>query len=392
MELEQIIKRLEWLDDEHRRDKSTIATLEKRIADMEGGIPALNQGIKQVSGEISRLAASLTRIDSLESSLVQIRVDANRNLEAVEKLRSEHERETEKVRHVEIEALAKSINEVRKGLDPIPDLKKAVQARLEEDYRLTRLIEETGVKVVENRRNDDEYKRMLRLLEEGQRTENKRLNDLLGEVSALRKRTEEQRGKVDITSDQLRKLETRMSELAVAENERRAAQAAFLEKQTLVQAERERTWKEWLVRFEAVEKRASGLDTQVQNLDATHRSVKRSQDALDEVTNRIDRRINEITEVQRLSEDRFRQDWTSFKADDQKRWTNYSIAHEEQGREVGRQFDKIIGRFAGLEDSTQELQDAIVLINEETEKRLQALLSLAHEWMATYEKTFTKSS
>jgi hypothetical protein len=93
-----------------------------------------------------------------------------------------------------------------------------------------------------------------------------------------------------------------------------------------------------------------------------------------------------------LSEDRFRQDWTSFKADDQKRWTNYSIAHEEQGREVGRQFDKIIGRFAGLEDSTQELQDAIVLINEETEKRLQALLSLAHEWMATYEKTFNKSS
>ncbi|MDD5370061.1 MAG: hypothetical protein PHQ40_13330 [Anaerolineaceae bacterium] len=392
MDLEQIIKRLEWLDDEHRRDKTAIATLEKRIAEMEGGLPALSQGIKQVSGEISRLAASLSRLDSLEGNLVQIRVDANRNLEAIERLRSEHERETEKVRRVEIDALTKSINEVRKGLDPIPELKKAVQARLEEDYRLTRLIEETGVKVVENRRNDDEYKRMLRLLEEGQRTENKRLNDLLGEVSALRKRTEEQRGKVDLTSDQLRKLETRMSELAVAENERRAAQATFLEKQTLIQAERERAWKDWLVRFEAVEKRASGLDTQLQSLDATHRAVKHSQDALDEVTNRIERRINEITEMQRLSEDRFRQDWTSFKADDQKRWTNYSIAHEEQGRDVGRQFEKIIGRFAGLEDATQELQDAIVLINEETEKRLQALLTLAHEWMATYEKTFNHSS
>ena len=31
MELEQIIKRLEWLDDEHRRDKTAISTLEKRL-------------------------------------------------------------------------------------------------------------------------------------------------------------------------------------------------------------------------------------------------------------------------------------------------------------------------------------------------------------------------
>jgi hypothetical protein len=58
-----------------------------------------------------------------------------------------------------------------------------------------------------------------------------------------------------------------------------------------------------------------------------------AQEAFEEITQRFDRRINEITEMQRLTEDRFRQEWVSFKADDQKRWTNYSLVQEEQQRE-----------------------------------------------------------
>jgi chromosome segregation ATPase len=388
MDLDQIVKRLEWIEDERRRDKAALASLEERVLTVEGGLPALQQQIKELAGEVARQSAALARFDQIESSLVQIRIDFNRNLEAVEKIRTEHERETEKVRRVELEGVNKSIGEIRKGLEPIPELKKSMQARMEEEFRLARLIEEGERKILEARRSDDEYKRSQRLVEERQSQDSKRLADLLGEVSALRKRVDEFRGKVDLTADQNRKIDARLGDLFSSEAERRQAQASFLEKQALIQVERERTWKEWLVRFEAVEKQASGLDAQLQALDGTHRSVKRSQEALDEVTQRIDRRINEITEMQRLTEDRFRQDWTSFKADDQKRWTNYTIGHEEQQREGNRQLEKIGERFSVIEDSVQELEEAVQMINEETQKRLQALVNLAHEYVATYEKAF----
>jgi chromosome segregation ATPase len=211
-------------------------------------------------------------------------------------------------------------------------------------------------------------------------------------VSALRKRADEQRGKIDLANDQVRKIEARLSEVFTSENDRKQAQTSFIEKQTLIQVERDRTWKEWLVRFEAVEKEAAGLDAQLQALDATHRSVKHSQDALDEVTQKIERRTNEITEMQRLSEDRFRSDWMAFKADDQKRWTNYTIAHEEQQRDVDKQFDKITERFAELDDLCQELQETLTQTNEENAKRLQSLLALSHEWMSDYEKVFGRST
>jgi hypothetical protein len=385
MELDQLVKRIEWLDDERRKDKTTIATLEERLKTLEGSVTPFPQQINELSSEISRVSITLARLDQFDASLAQIRVDSNRSVEGVEKLRGDHEREVEKVRRVELESVNKALGDVRKGLEPIPELKRGLQTRQEEDFRLGRLIEEVEQKVVETKRYDEEYKRSIRLIEESRRQDAKRLTDVTGEVTALRKRSDEQRGKIDLNADGFRRIELRLSELQAVELERRQSQAAFIEKQTLLQVERDRIWKEWQVKFDEVEKSAVGLDGQIQTLETTLRSVKRSQDALDEVTQRFERRINEITEMQRLSEDRFRQEWVTFKADDQKRWTNYTLAQEEQSREINRQFEKLTERLVLLEDLTQDVQDILHQMNEETEKRLQSMLALAHDWMSAYE-------
>ncbi len=110
------------------------------------------------------------------------------------------------------------------------------------------------------------------------------------------------------------------------------------------------------------------------------RAVKRSQDSFDEITQKFDRRINEITEMSRINEDRFRQEWGAFKNDDQKRWTNYSLSQEEQIRELLRQLEKFQERLLKLEDDSQDLNDLLSQVNEETQKRLQALVNMSHLW------------
>lgn len=388
MDLDQIVKRLEWIDSERRKDKTVIATLEDRLASTESMIPPLVQQIRELSGEVSRLSAQLSRFDQIETSMAQVRVDLSRQIDAVEKGRIDHDREVEKVRLADNENIMKSIAEVRKGLDPIPDLRKGLQARQEEEFRLSRLIEEVEKKVVDTHRYDEEYRRSLRLLDEGRRQDTKRLTDVQGEVAALRKRQEEQRGKIDLSTDGLRKVEMRLSDLQAAEAERRQSMTAFMERQNLANVERDRIWKDWQVRFEVIEKQAVNLDAQLQALDATHRAVKRAQESFDEITQRFERRINEVTEMQRLTEDRFRQEWVSFRADDQKRWTNYTLVQEEQQRESNKASEKMHERMLYLEDLSQELQDLVRQITAENEKRLQSLLALAHEWLETYEKAF----
>jgi chromosome segregation ATPase len=391
METEQIIKRVDWLDDERRKDKNVISSLEERLTSIEGNIQPLYQQIKDLNGEITRLTAIMTRMDHYDEAILQQRVEAKQNYEDLEKQINKRIDESEKIRRVEMRAIDASIADLRKELAPIPELKRGIQARMDEESRLGKVIDEVRVRVESVRHSEEEYTRSYRLLDDGRRQDSKRLTDLQGEVTALRKHVDDQRGKMEVTSTSLKKIEARLNELSLLEVERREAMEKFLENQALVQVERDRVWKEWQSRFETIEKQTSDIDTNLQTLDATHRAVKRSQQTLEELNVKVDRRINEMTEIQRLAEERFRQEWVTFKADDQKRWTNYTLTQEEQRGEVSRQYEKLGDRVTHLEDSLQEIQDLLMQTNEQTEKRLQSLLAVVHDWVSAYERSIGRT-
>lgn len=391
MEMEQIIKRVDWLDDERRKVKNSLSSLEERLMALEGNIQPFSQQIKDLSGEITRLMALVTRMDHFDEALLQQRVEAKQTHDELEKQIMKRIDEGEKVRRVEQRAVDATVADLRKELAPIPEMKRGIQARMEEEARLGKSIDEVRVRIDSVRHSEEEYTRSYRLLEDGRRQDSKRLTDVQGEVAALRKHVDDQRGKMELTSNNLRKIEARLNELSLLEVERREAMEKFLENQALVQVERDRVWKEWQSRFETIETQTSDVETNLQTLEATHRAVKRSQQTLDELSVKVDRRINEMTEIQRLAEERFRQEWVTFKADDQKRWTNYTLTQEEQRGEATRQYEKLGERVTHLEDSIQELQDMLQLSNEQTEKRLQSLLAVVHDWVSAYERSMGRA-
>jgi chromosome segregation ATPase len=386
MDQAQLEKRVAWLDDEHRKDKNLIAMLEERINALESRIATNEQQNKDLTGEITRLSTVTGRMDSFDASLEQHRSEFNSMFKNQAVQSEQRADEITSVLRTEIRAYETSLADVRKSTEPIPALRNEIQARVQEEHRLARLIGDIQNDIIELRRNEEEQSRIYRLIEDGRRQDVKRLTDIQGELTAVRKRSDEQRGRIDITESNFRKLETRLNELLAVESDRRDSQAAFLEKQTLAEVERDRQWKDWKARFEMIERQSADLESQLQLLDTTHLTIKRMQDGVDDLIARVERRINEIVEMQRLAEERFRQEWTTFKADDQKRWTNYTLSQEEQRTETGRRFDRVADRVTYLEDSIQELQDMSQQVNELTIKRLQSLLSVAHDWVSEYER------
>ncbi len=291
----------------------------------------------------------------------------------------------------EINSIEAKINEINKQLEQIVELKRSVQARIEGETRLTRSIDENRNRLENYRRSEEEYTRNLRLLEEGRRQDGKRLTDINGEVAALRKWVDEHRGKMDLLATNIKKVENRMNEMAVMETERRESLNTFLDSQALREVERDKVWKEWQNRFQTIESRSTDLENMLASLDNTNRTVKRSQQSVEELIQKVERNISEISEIQRLNEERFRQEWVTFRADDQKRWTNYTLTVEEQRSDTNNQLNRQSDRLTHLEDLFQELQDVATLANEHTEKRLQSILSMAHEWVSTFERTVGRS-
>ena len=70
MELDQILKQLEWLDGERRKDKDILAKQEERIIALEGNLSAAHQQIKDLASldkMASRHCARAERFEFLKT-------------------------------------------------------------------------------------------------------------------------------------------------------------------------------------------------------------------------------------------------------------------------------------------------------------------------------------
>jgi len=181
-------------------------------------------------------------------------------------------------------------------------------------------------------------------------------------------------------------LDTRFNDYRAEESERKQSLLGLVEKQNIQQVERDRTWKEWQTRFTTIDEEAKKFEKELQSLDITLKSLKKSQSTFEEVNQKFDRKINELTEMQRLSDEKFRQEWLGFKAEDQKRWTNYTISQEEMLHETNRQVENMVDRLAKLEDATQELQDALTSFSTDSQQKLQKIMDTASDWIDSHKR------
>jgi hypothetical protein len=386
MELEDIVKRLEWLEQEHRKDHHEIADLHTKLAGYETGVGVIQNRLKDFGGDLARFTSTAGRLEQFDTLVAQHRNEISKAIEDMEKSRSKHDRDIDARHRVEQEGIHKLLNDIRINLDTLPELRKGMQARMDEDARLGRSIAEFDKKINEVARADEDIRRSIRTVDESRKNDFKRLADVQGEISAIRKRADEAREKADLNADSFRLLDSRLNEILASEAERRQAQMAFIEQQNLAQVDRERDWKEWHTRFDNFTKQTAILDEQLAGFDDMQRTVKRSQETFDDINQRLERRINEITEIQRLAEDRFRQEWVTFKADDQKRWTNYSLSQDENFKDIRSELEKLNQRATALDDLGQTHQDILQQTNETTETQLQELMNWAHEYLTNVER------
>jgi chromosome segregation ATPase len=390
MEIEQLEKRLEWLDDERRKDKSTIATLENKIEKLEDKLNASKKEVSTLTGSLSQFNLVFGKIEQLEKNLAETKIDLGKIGEKLDRSSKESEHEQELKRISDMDGITSTIQEIRKITLPIPDLKNG-QKILDTDISiLKQQVQNLDNKFVSNQDVYDEYQRAQKMFDDSRKTENKRITDLQGEISAYRKRGDELRSKIDLALENMRNIEARIIEITASEADRRQSQVAFMEKQNQQQVIRERTLKDGMQKIEQVTQNSALYEAQFKNLEDTLRTIRKTKDQLEDATQKIDRRVNEITEMHRLNEDHFRQEWITFKADDQKRWANYNLIMDEQQKDNQRQEEKLDKRVVHLEDLTLDMSDTIANIHNETEKRLQNLLSFAHDWLSSYERLLGK--
>ena len=385
MEYEQIGKRLEWLDEQQRQSKTSVGDLGSRLASVETSVNALVAQLKTLSKEVKEVPPVTERIDQFEQMLVKQRAELAKIIDGVEKGALRREQDIQRIYLKELEEIRRSIFEVGKTVNT-EDIYKRLKERAHEELRLTTMVQDMRGSVETVAGEIKDLAQAQKTIEDGRRQDSKRVADLLGEIASVRKRAEDARDRASLHGDAIRNVENRIGELLETETNRQETQTAFIAQQSVAQVERERTWKEWQIKFDRFRQQAELMEGQVTTLDDSIRAARRAQESYTELNQKLERRIAEVGEMQRLAEDRMRQEWVAFKADEQKRWTGHSLSQEEAMRDFRKSLDKFEHRLTALDDSAQTIQDQVQQTSEATEKQLQELMNVTQEWLTAYER------
>ena len=372
--IEQLEKRVEWLDNERRNDKTNLASLQNRLTILEGENMNLRKQIKELEVQINRNSNQIASMDKYENRIDRLNIELTKQIREVNERAESNLTEAQKRNKIEVDSTKKTIAELYPLVDMFDPIRADIASLRAEDTRLARLNDELKVKIQDVGRFDEDYRRSLHLLEEGRRQEAKRITDLQGEVASVRKRLEETRGRFDSFSDSFRTLDSRIAEVQNNEKDRRENQSQFIDRVNNSLVEKDKLFATWEKRFAEIDQFNANLGSQIETLEKIRLSVTKAIQTSEETSQRFERRINEITELQRLNDDRYRQDWTNFKSDDVKRWTNYMLAQEEQTRETTQEFAELTKQFQEMDDLTALMRDDLDNLSRETVRHVQTVL------------------
>lgn len=378
---EDLKNRVEWLDEERRKDKALLAKLEERVAGLAGSLESQTKQLQETSSQLTRLN---TRIQpqKIDETLSKYRADNARALEAMDKRRLELEEEAGRSRAIEKNRIDKTIGDFKKQIETLEDLQESMEARKSEQARQAVLLQEMRKTLDVIQKRDEERTRIIAATEEGRRQDIRRMADIQGEQQSTRDRNSEISARLDALEASGRRMEGRQAELMALELERRNAMAIWQEQQTSALVERERQWKDWEKKSADSIARMTEFLKQVDNYQELQRTMRQSIDEYHTLSDRMEQKVKEMAEIQRIQEDRLRQDWTTFLADDQKRWTAQNLTWEDEWRERDRKFTKLSDKLTRLEEGFEELSDSMSAAQEGERARLETLANLIREWLA----------
>jgi chromosome segregation ATPase len=386
MTRDQIDKQLSWLDEQRRKDTEHIGSIERKLESALELVNSQENQLKQLSSEVTRISAISTQIRQFDDAMEKIRDSYSQKLSDFESLFLERQKHQEDLRKHDYKELAKAVSEVRVQLVGISEIKDAMEARKQEEFRIQAKMDSIDERIERLTITLEEQSRNLNAIGEIRKQDAKRITDLQSESTELRTKMDSQRGVQDALEDRLRRVDTSLQNLSSNFEKRTEIYSLWEEKQELRMVGFEKKWKEWNKVFESVQQKAEEVDERILKSDENFRLLSQTRMDLDKVIQKLERRISEISEMQRFNEERIKQEWSNFQADEQKRWNTHKLTSDELWRDHSRIHEKITQELQSLSERLNESIIAIDAIAEGSRQRIGDLVAVVNEWAESIDR------
>jgi len=349
MDLTQLSQMVAWLDEEHRRDREEIARLDQRMQGMAIEKQEQSRRIQDLESRLASTHAQLTRFTQLEQSIQQLKSEVVVLLDKQVEARLTAEREAERARVSDRDALGRGIAEVRKELSRLTRVEEDLVTRQAEDQRLGEMLLAQRVSVNNVTKDLDERTRSLPYMVEQRAQDNKRIAQLQAENTELLKRTDATAARSSALEERLQRLEKDLQRIQPIPEQLQQDQKSFIEGQKLTGVERDRQMGIWEQEFAEQKTLIEKQTVRLREFEARYDQAARALKGIEEFQALVVRDQKQVAELQRLAEERQRKELTDWQGENEQRWKKESLRWDYLIQEQQKVNQKLSERFPPVE-------------------------------------------
>jgi chromosome segregation ATPase len=349
IDVTQAMQTLKWLDEERLKDKATIATLQERVQGQDLQLAQQAAQIQELQTTLAGIQSVLSRATQFEQTVASYKNELILEMDHREEARRKEQAESERLRQIEYEALTVSLNQVEKDLRLLPRHSEELNARRAENQRLSEAFRHAEDTVADLSKRSDDRMQAVAYLEERRRADNRRITDLEHDTTELHKRLESLTTKFPLFEETLQKQKTRI-EGAIQEMK---DLEKLLEELRVSDFQREQKMKQYVDQGEQVAQEMERMRAQTQGFIEHQQLVKRALEKLEGFQARLEKRQNEVTEMQRVAEDRVKRQWEEWQEEQAKKQKKRDVVTDEHRRQQGRINDEHRKLLETLQSATE---------------------------------------
>lgn len=359
MDINQAARMIEWLDEERRRDKTTIATLEERLSQQQETMEILQRRLNGIESDQTVMREQFVPSTRETEMMEQVRREMRQLIENSESKRLTAEREAERRADLERQTMTRPVQELTEKINKLERTTTEVPGLQVERDRLQATAATLQQRIDDLSKRMEEPSRRLAFLEEQRRQDVRRISEVETTLPEIQKQVDSVRPKLTLLEDLSLRNERHVQEVQNNERDRREQIQEFIDQQTLLLQQRDQQITDLVGRFGEQDSIMQRNIERFETWSEAYRSMKQIIDDFHRIADRLERRINEVAEMQRLSEERFRQEWNDWRTDDQKRWKQFTLSNDEVWRNHDKDFERFVQRLEELNSTLGPLQDNI---------------------------------
>jgi chromosome segregation ATPase len=368
--LGQLAQQIKWMEDERRKDKAQIATLQERLTGQAHEIGEMGRRLQETDLALKAAQVTMARLLNTDRVLEEFKADIVAMINRLDDERKKYEREAERIRNLSAETLQRQLNEIKIEIPRIGKIEEEMPNRRAEEKRLAELVQrlqpqiDTAVQLTEERTRGVPY------LEEGRRQDVKRLLVVEQESVNHLKKLDLLAGKLQVLEDMLGKIPPRFEPLTsrLSEHDKQLddLRASDFRAQQQVKSF------EGLVN--QLRDQVTDYTTVLNKLREQALINQRAEADLNSFQETLRMRVAELSEVERLFEERVKKQFDDFLGEFEKRWSKVDPKIEERWHEHDRAHHAQDERLERIEATPGPIQEQVTMLRGEHEKFLQAFV------------------